>query len=115
MEYSLPVDSYAMPAQMDLSNPIIFTRGIINSQSSDILFLYAWIKDANMKPVDKRDITVSLLDETGTAVVTWKLIAAFPIRLDAPSFDASSNDPAIESLQVLAKKIEITNPEPSTS
>ncbi|MFZ4700391.1 MAG: phage tail protein [Candidatus Methylumidiphilus sp.] len=103
------VRSLAMPAQMDKSNPIVFSRGIINSGTADdLLYLYAWIANANYKTIDKREITVNLCNEMGDAVVTWTLRDAFPIRLDAPTFDASSNNPAIESLQVLVSNIEMT-------
>ena len=100
--------SMTMPAQKDLSNPISFNRGVVNS--TQIYDLYSWIDSIKTNVVDKRDITVYLCDETGICVVKWILHNAFPIRLDAPSFVANSNDAAIESLQVLAQSIEMAPP-----
>ena len=105
-ENDVKPQSMTMPAQKDLSNPISFNRGVVNS--TEIYYLYEWINSIQTNVVDKRDITVFLCDETGIGVVKWILHNAFPIRLDAPSFVANSNDAAIESLQVLAQSIEMT-------
>ena len=103
--------SMTMPAQKDSSNPISFNRGIVNS--TQITYLYDWINSIKTNVVEKRDITVMLCDETGKGVVSWKLNNAFPVRLDAPSFVANSNDAAIESLQVLAQSIEMAALKPA--
>ena len=35
-------------------------------------------------------------------MISWKVINAFPTKLDAPSFTASSNDVAVESMELMA-------------
>ena len=45
------------------------------------------------------------LDENGVAVITWKVLNAFPTQLDAPGFSASANDVAIESMQLTADAV----------
>jgi phage tail-like protein len=35
-------------------------------------------------------------------VITWKVANAFPTKLSAPTFDAKSNDAAIETLDLQA-------------
>ena len=42
------------------------------------------------------------VDETGAPVISWKVVNAFPTKLDAPSFTADSNDVAVESMELLA-------------
>jgi phage tail-like protein len=70
--------------------------------------LYQWISEINVTTVNKRNITVSLMDESGDKpVVTWKVINAFPTKLEAPSFNATSNEVAIESLEVTANDLKI--------
>jgi phage tail-like protein len=41
----------------------------------------------------------------GNPVISWKAINAFPTKLSAPSFDAKSNDAAIETLDLQADLI----------
>ena len=38
-------------------------------------------------------------------MISWKAINAFPTKLSAPSFDAKSNDAAIETLDLQADLI----------
>jgi phage tail-like protein len=55
--------------------------------------------------VEKRDVFIRLCDEKGDAVISWKVMNAFPTKLTAPTFDAKSNDAAIETLELRADLI----------
>lgn len=79
---------------------VTMKKGVVAGVSVPALF--AWINSIQLNRVDKKDIYVRLCDETGAAVVSWKVINAFPTKLDAPAFTASSNDVAVESLEVMA-------------
>ncbi|MCA9693557.1 MAG: phage tail protein [Nannocystaceae bacterium] len=91
-----------MPSQ---ANPVNITlkKGIVRKVSMPAL--YSWLKTTSINLVTKKDITVFLMDETGAAVISWKVINAFPTKLDAPSFDANSNEVAIESMELRADSI----------
>lgn len=78
-------------------------KGITRGDSK----LFSWINSIKLNTVQKKDLTVTLKDEGDQPVVTWKVINAFPTKLDAPSFNASSNEVAIESLSLLANKMTI--------
>ncbi|MGA1870251.1 MAG: phage tail protein [bacterium] len=79
-------------------------KGIIKGDSK----LYNWINSIRITTVEKKNITVSLMDEKGEApVVTWKIKNAFPLKMDAPSFNATSNEVAIESLELMADDVKI--------
>lgn len=85
---------------------VTMKKGIVNGDSQ----LYDWINTIKLNKVDKKDITISLIDESNTPLVTWKVINAFPYKLAAPSFDAYANAVAIESLELLADDLKIANP-----
>ncbi len=70
-------------------------------------FLAEWFRNTYANPFKnaKQDIVVDLCDEAGLPVVRWTVLAALPVKLDAPSFDASSNDVAIETLELVAAEI----------
>jgi phage tail-like protein len=80
---------------------ITMKRGVVTGKSQ----LYKWISSIKLNKVSRKDISIHLCDETGIPVVTWKVQNAFPIKLEAPTFDAKSNDVAIESLSLMANKI----------
>jgi len=77
---------------------ITLKKGVVRGDSISTLF--QWISSIQINQVEKKDIFIRLCDEQGAAVISWKVINAFPTQLDAPSFNASSNDAAIESLQL---------------
>ena len=77
-------------------------RGLVQENADD---LYDWIETTQGNLVEKRDVTISLLDEKGEPRMTWSVSNAFPNKLDLPSFDAKSNDVAIETLSLTADKI----------
>ena len=91
-----------MPAQISAVN-ISLKKGLVKSKSMPIL--YDWINSTALNQIEKKDISVSLCDETGAPVVTWKVIDCFPTKLTAPSFDANSNDVAIESMDLMALRV----------
>ncbi len=92
---------FHMPSQ---SNPTTLTlkKGVVRQAS--IGALYKWISSIQTNQVEKKDISIRLLDETGAPVISWKVINAFPTKLDAPSFTAESNDAAIESMELTADR-----------
>lgn len=87
---------------------ISLKRGVI--QNKDLRYLYDWIASAKTNVIDKRDVDVYLLDETGTEIVGWRVLNAMPTSLDAPSFSASSNEAALESVQLFADGVEMVMP-----
>ncbi len=50
---------------------------------------------------------VTLCDEQGQPVVSWRVGKAIPVKLEAPTFDAGANEVAVESLEVLGRNISV--------
>lgn len=91
-----------MPAQ-PTPPTITLKRGVVRSDR--LIALKDWVDTIKMHTVEKRDVTISLCDEGGAAVILWKVFNAFPKKLDAPSFTANSNDAAIESMELAADRV----------
>ena len=79
---------------------VTLKKGIVRGAS--LQQLYGWIKTITINQVEKKDLFIRLCDETGSAIISWKVVNAFPTKLDAPTFDAKSNDAAIESMELSA-------------
>jgi phage tail-like protein len=88
-----------MPAQRTQPT-ITLKKGIVRKVSMKVL--YDWIKTVQINQIEKKDIFVRLCDEKGDAVISWKVNNAFPTKLDAPTFDAKSNDVAIQNMELKA-------------
>ena len=93
-----------MPAQASAAK-ITLKKGVVRQVS--VKALYEWIKTVQVNQIDKKDVFVRLCDEKGDPVISWKVGNAFPTKLDAPTFDAKSNDAAIESMELTADYVSI--------
>jgi phage tail-like protein len=94
-----------MPMQ-STDTKITLKKGIVRGVS--IATFFNWINTTQINQTDKRDIYVRLCDEKGDAVISWQVINAFPTKLDAPTFDAKSNDVAIESMELMGDGVLIS-------
>lgn len=94
-----------MPSQHKPVN-VTLKKGVVRGGVS-LSVLYNWINTTQINQIEKKDIYVRLCDEKGAPIISWKVINAFPTKLDAPTFDAKSNDAAIESMALMADRIMI--------
>jgi phage tail-like protein len=69
--------------------------------------LFEWWKSVRDGQVQRRDVTITLLDEQRQAVLRWHLRNAFPVKIEGPSLNASGNEVAIESLELAHEGLEI--------
>lgn len=88
-----------MPAQQS-DVKLTLKKGLVKGKS--LPALYAWISTVQANQIEKRDLQIHLCNESGNPVITWKIMNAFPTKLDAPTFDSASNDAAIESMELVA-------------
>ncbi len=92
-----------MPGQKSDVN-ITLKRGVVRKKSQ----FFDWINQISLNLIDKKDMTVSLTNETGDEpLVTWTITNAFPKKLTAPSFNGSSNEVAVETLEMMADNVTI--------
>jgi phage tail-like protein len=91
-----------MPMQATPAN-VTLKKGVVRAVSVNTF--YNWINSTQINQIEKKDIYVRLCDETGAPVISWKVINAFPTKLDAPSFTADANDVAVETMTLMADGI----------
>lgn len=81
---------------------ITLKRGITKSTE-----LWDWRKTVLKGDVQRRDVMIVLQDEEGRRVQRWKLANAWPVRYDAPLFNSTGNEIAIETLVITAESISL--------
>lgn len=79
---------------------VTFKKGTVRGAS----FLYDWLDKKDLRMVE-----VSLCDENGDPVSSWRLAKVVPTKLQAPTFDANGRDVSIETLEVMAAGITFHN------
>ncbi|WP_144282619.1 phage tail protein [Chryseobacterium echinoideorum] len=93
-----------MPGLKTFSN-ITLKRGTFKSDNE----YFEWFQTIQMNTVERRSITISLLDENGEPAVTWKVKNAFPLKLNATDLKAEGNEVAIETLEIAHEGLTIEN------
>ncbi|HDJ1440004.1 TPA: phage tail protein [Serratia rubidaea] len=70
--------------------------------------LYEWLYNYSNHSDGKKDIAISLTDESGKVLyVTWNVYNCFPTGITGPSLDASSNEVAIKQITLNADRLSV--------
>jgi phage tail-like protein len=84
-----------MPGMREFSN-LTFKRGVFKGDNE----FYAWLNTISLNTVERRDLTISLLNENHEPVVTWKIKNAFPVKIQSTDLKADGSEVAIEQIDV---------------
>jgi phage tail-like protein len=57
--------------------------------------------------VERHNISITLLDDTGEAKIRWNLFECWPRQWTGPSFNAKTDEVAIEKLILAYERIEV--------
>lgn len=85
--------------------PVVLRRGIVPGDNG----FFEWINSAQFHTVQRRDVTIKLLNEQHEAVVIWRLRNAFPSRLDYAPLLAQGSAVAVESLTLVYDGLSVEN------
>ena len=92
------------PGLKKFSN-VTLKRGIAPAEAGNGLF--DWYNSILGGTVSRRNVTVSLLNETRDPVMTWKIKEAWPVKIEGPGLKSTGTDVAIESVEFACEGIEI--------
>ncbi|KRB37871.1 phage tail protein [Microbacterium sp. Root180] len=92
------------PGLKKFSN-VTLKRGIAPAEAGNGLF--DWYNSILAGTVQRRSVTVSLLNEARDPVMTWKIKQAWPVKLEGPGLKSTGTDVAIESVEFACEGIEI--------
>jgi phage tail-like protein len=84
-----------MPGLKKFSN-VTLKRGTVAGDSD----FYAWINTLNMNTVERRDVTIKLLNENHEPVFAWKVLNAFPVKYQPGDFNSGTNEVMVETLEL---------------
>ncbi|CAM4329726.1 phage tail protein [Zobellia roscoffensis] len=82
---------------------IILKRGVFKSDNE----YYEWLNTIQLNSVEKRDITISLLNESHEPVVVWVVKSAWPIGLKSTNLHSTNSEIAIETLEIAHEGLRI--------
>ena len=94
--------SSRMPG-LEKAHTIILKRGILKGDNE----FFRWMNTISGSQVERRDITISLLNENHEPVMTWKVKSAWPLKLDYPVLKSNASEAAIEVLEIAHEGISV--------
>lgn len=77
---------------------VTLEQGVVEGEGS----LHAWLEEAGPQPME-----VQLCNSKGVPVLAWRMARTIPIKITAPTFDARTNEAAIDVMEIKASGISI--------
>jgi phage tail-like protein len=99
-EYS----SIKMPGLRKYNN-ITLKRGVIKADND----FFKWLSTVKLNTIERRTMTISLLNEKQDPVMVWTVHNAFPVKVEGPQLKAAGNEVAIESIEVAHEGLKVDN------
>lgn len=93
-----------MPGLRKVTN-IVMKRGISKGDND----FFKWLSTVKMNTIERRDLTINLLNENHEPVVTWKVLQAWPVKVEGPGLKATGNEVAIESIELAHEGLTLEN------
>ena len=82
--------------------PVVLRRGFTGDAQ-----LFQWWRELVQGQLDRRNVSIVLLDEQAGEVARWNLRRAWPSKWVGPSLRGLGNEVAIEELQLVHEGIEL--------
>ncbi|HTO14876.1 MAG TPA: phage tail protein [Edaphocola sp.] len=84
-----------MPGLQKFGN-ITLKRGMFKGDNE----FFQWLNTVSLNTIERRDITIALLNENHEPVYIWRAKNAFPVKVYAPNLKSDANEVAIESIEI---------------
>jgi phage tail-like protein len=85
-----------MPGMQKYGN-LTLKRGTFKKDNE----FYDWWNTVKLNTIERRDITIKLLNEEHQPVMTWKVKNAWPSKVTSTDLKADGNEVAIETLEIV--------------
>jgi phage tail-like protein len=94
----------AMPG-MQTFGDLTLKRGVFANDNE----FYNWWNTVSLNTIERRDITISLLNEAHEPVVIWKIKNAWPTKVTSTDLNSTGNETAIETLVLAHEGLTMEN------
>ncbi len=94
-----------IPGMQKYSN-ITLKRGVYPSDNG----FYEWWNTVKLNNIERRDITISLLNENHEPVMVWSVLQAWPVKVQSTDLKADGNEIAIETMELAHEGLTIGPP-----
>jgi phage tail-like protein len=93
-----------MPGMQKFGN-LTMKRGVFKADNE----FFEWWNTVKLNTIERRDLTVSLLNENHEPVMVWKVKNAWPTKITSTDLKADGNEVAIETIELAHEGLKIEN------
>lgn len=93
-----------MPGMQKYSN-ITAKRGTFKGDNE----FYEWWNSVKLNTIQRRDLTIKLLNEQREPMVIWKVRNAWPMKVQTTTLKADSSEVAIETMEIAHEGLTVQN------
>ena len=93
-----------IPGMQKFAN-VTMKRGVFASDND----YFKWWNTVSLNTIERRDVTVTLLNEAHEPVMVWKIKNAWPTKIASTDLKADGNEVAIESIELAHDGLAIQN------
>lgn len=95
---------HRLPSSVKHSN--LKLKRIVSSTDGEIVKWCKSVLESDFaRTVTARDLTISLLNETGVPVAGWQVSRTYPLKWSVGAFDAMKNEVTIETVELVYAKL----------
>lgn len=94
-----------MPGMQKFEN-ITLKRGLMKADNE----FYKWWNTVALNTIERRDVVISLLNESHEPVFVWKLKNVWPTKVSGTDLKADGNEVAIESIELVHEGLVMETP-----
>ena len=88
------------------SGNITMKKGIFKSDNK----FWDWFSQIKMNTVKRIPLTISLLDESGSATMVWSVKNGWPTKITGTDLKSNGNEVAIETIEIVHEKLTLETP-----
>ena len=100
-----PVFSTVKMPGIAKNGKITMKKGVFKSDNQ----YWDWYNKIKLNTIERIPITISLLDETNSPTMTWKVKNAWPSKISGTDLKSDGNEVAVESIEIVHEGITIEN------
>jgi len=93
-----------MPGMQKYGN-ITLKRGTFKSDNE----FFHWLNTVKLNTIERRDLTISLLNEEHEPVVVWKVKSAWPVKVEATDLKSDASEAAVETIELAHEGLVMQN------
>jgi phage tail-like protein len=90
---------------MQTFGDLTLKRGVFANDNE----FYNWWNTVSLNTIERRDVTISLLNEAHEPVVIWKVKNAWPTKVTSTDLNSTGNETAIETLVLAHEGLTMEN------